>query len=120
MLTLKYLLEIIGFALLIAAAAMMSYDLYRRSTPRWRAAGRLAAIAAVPLLLGLSIQVVPSGMAAVRVSQISGTLPGTLYPGPKPASTITFRAAASRSSHAAPIFAASSAASCARCSISQT
>jgi regulator of protease activity HflC (stomatin/prohibitin superfamily) len=33
------------------------------------------------LLLGLSIVVVPSGFAAVRVSQVSGTLPGTLYAG---------------------------------------
>ncbi|MEI9977047.1 MAG: SPFH domain-containing protein [Ignavibacteriota bacterium] len=32
-------------------------------------------------MCGLSVQVVPSGMAGVRVSQISGTLPGTLYPG---------------------------------------
>ena len=35
----------------------------------------------LPLLLGLSIVVVPSGAAGVRVSQISGTRPGTLYPG---------------------------------------
>ena len=34
-----------------------------------------------PILLALSIVVVPSGMAGVRVSQTSGTLPGTLYPG---------------------------------------
>jgi regulator of protease activity HflC (stomatin/prohibitin superfamily) len=33
------------------------------------------------LLTGLSVQVVPPGMAGVRVSQISGTLPGTLYAG---------------------------------------
>ena len=33
------------------------------------------------MLLALSIVVIPSGMAGVRVSQISGTLPGTLYPG---------------------------------------
>src|SRR5207237_824244 len=34
-----------------------------------------------PMLLALSIVVVPSGMGGVRVSQTSGTLPGTLYPG---------------------------------------
>src|SRR5438270_290752 len=34
-----------------------------------------------PLLVAFSIVVVPSGMAGVRVSQMSGTLPGTLYPG---------------------------------------
>ena len=35
----------------------------------------------IALLAGLSIAVVPAGMAGVRVSQISGTLPDTLYPG---------------------------------------
>jgi len=34
-----------------------------------------------PLLVAFSIVVVPSGMAGVRVSEISGTLPGTLYAG---------------------------------------
>jgi regulator of protease activity HflC (stomatin/prohibitin superfamily) len=34
-----------------------------------------------PILLALGIIVVPSGMAGVRVSQTSGTLAGTLYPG---------------------------------------
>jgi regulator of protease activity HflC (stomatin/prohibitin superfamily) len=34
-----------------------------------------------PLLVAFSIVVVPSGMAGVRVSQMSGTVPGTLYPG---------------------------------------
>ena len=41
----------------------------------------MAALGLLPLLLGLSIQVVPAEMAGVRVSQISGTLPGTLYAG---------------------------------------
>jgi hypothetical protein len=41
----------------------------------------VAALGLLPLLLGLSIQVVPAEMAGVRVSQISGTLPGTLYAG---------------------------------------
>jgi regulator of protease activity HflC (stomatin/prohibitin superfamily) len=50
-------------------------------TLRWQPAARLAALAWVPLLIGLAIVVIPSGMAAVRVSQISGTLAGTLYPG---------------------------------------
>ena len=35
----------------------------------------------VPILLATGIVVVPSGTAGVRVSQTSGTLPGTLYPG---------------------------------------
>src|ERR1039457_4042137 len=88
MLTLKYLLEAVGFVLLTAAAANLLHDFYRRYQqpgepwhPRWRFAGRLAVLAMVRLLIGLSIQVVPSGMAGVRVSQISGTLQGTLYPG---------------------------------------
>src|ERR1017187_942581 len=96
-LTLKYLFEIAGLALLAAAAAILLQDLYRlyeQSTlilnnqprpdpvrPRWRPAGRIAGVALGVLLTGLSIQVVPAGMAGVRVSQISGTLPGTLYPG---------------------------------------
>jgi regulator of protease activity HflC (stomatin/prohibitin superfamily) len=86
MLTLKYLLEAAGFALLAGGAAMALYDAYRlyqqaTFSPRWRAAARLAGLALIPLLAGLSIVVVPSGKAGVRVSQVSGTLPGTLYPG---------------------------------------
>jgi regulator of protease activity HflC (stomatin/prohibitin superfamily) len=41
----------------------------------------LAALAWAPLLIALSIVVVPAGMAAVRVSQLAGTQPGTLYAG---------------------------------------
>jgi regulator of protease activity HflC (stomatin/prohibitin superfamily) len=85
MLTLKYLLEFAGFALLAAAGGVAFYDVYRSYQqpfqPRWRTAGLLAALAPIPLLAGLAIQVVGAGMAGVRVSQISGTLPGTLYPG---------------------------------------
>ena len=87
MLTLKYLFESIGFALLAASAAVVLYDFYRRyrnpdaPPPRWHAAARIAGLALIPLLAGISIVVVPAGMAGVRVSQISGTLPGTLYPG---------------------------------------
>jgi regulator of protease activity HflC (stomatin/prohibitin superfamily) len=97
MLTVKYLLEVAGFVLMAAAAAILLHDLYRLYQqsdlilndqprpaviqPRYRAAGRITAVALVCLLAGLSIQVVPAGMAGVRVSQISGTLPGTLYPG---------------------------------------
>lgn len=35
----------------------------------------------LPLILAAGIVVVPSGMGGIRVSQTSGTLPGTLYPG---------------------------------------
>ena len=81
MLTLKYLLESVGFALLAAGAAMVIYDIRRQAQPRWREAARIAALGLIPMLIGISIVVVPSGMAGVRVSQISGTIPGTLYPG---------------------------------------
>jgi regulator of protease activity HflC (stomatin/prohibitin superfamily) len=82
MLTLKYLLESVGFGLLAASAALLILD-YRSGAAalRWRTAARFAALALIPLLLGISIVVVPAGMAGVRVSQVSGTMPGTLYPG---------------------------------------
>src|SRR5207245_1608384 len=51
------------------------------SQMRWRTSLALAMLAWAPLLLALSIVVVPSGMAGVRVSQTQGTLAGTLYPG---------------------------------------
>src|SRR5258705_13970758 len=47
----------------------------------WRSALALALLAWGPIRLALGIVVVPSGMGGVRVSQTSGTLPGTLYPG---------------------------------------
>jgi regulator of protease activity HflC (stomatin/prohibitin superfamily) len=99
MLFLKYLCLAAGFGALIAAAATLIYDVYlaernRRiaagggeepSTPpkpvRWQLAGRLASFGALAAIAGLSIAVVPSGMAGVRVSQISGTRPEPLYPG---------------------------------------
>jgi regulator of protease activity HflC (stomatin/prohibitin superfamily) len=82
MLTLKYLLETVGFGMLAASAALLILD-YRSGAafPRWRMAARFAALALIPLLVGISIVVVPAGMAGVRVSQVSGTMPGTLYPG---------------------------------------
>src|ERR1700739_2700904 len=50
-------------------------------TPRWSLAAQLFGWGWAPLLLALSIAVVPEGSGGVRVSQISGVLPGTLYPG---------------------------------------
>jgi regulator of protease activity HflC (stomatin/prohibitin superfamily) len=47
----------------------------------WRRSVPLALAGCVPLLIATSIVVVPSGMGGVRISQVSGTLPGTLYPG---------------------------------------
>jgi regulator of protease activity HflC (stomatin/prohibitin superfamily) len=52
-----------------------------RRAIRWNAAAKLVALAAVSAFAGKSIVVVPDGEAAIRVSQISGVRPGTLYPG---------------------------------------
>jgi regulator of protease activity HflC (stomatin/prohibitin superfamily) len=99
MLTLKYLLITGGLAMILAAVCILTYDLYRLllyrralETPggaagaapvavRWRASLALAMLAWGPMLIAFSIVVVPSGMAGIRVSQMSGTVPGTLYPG---------------------------------------
>jgi len=99
MLALKYLLITGGLAMIIAAVCILTYDLYREmlyrrsmETPggatgaapvavRWRTSLALAMLAWGPLLVAFSIVVVPSGMAGVRVSEMSGTVPGTLYPG---------------------------------------
>jgi regulator of protease activity HflC (stomatin/prohibitin superfamily) len=48
---------------------------------RWRRARREAALSALGLLYGMSIVVVPSGWAGIRVSQLWGTRPGALPPG---------------------------------------
>jgi regulator of protease activity HflC (stomatin/prohibitin superfamily) len=99
MLVIKYLLFMGAVATLVIAAARVLVDLYfqfeyRRRLAlhpdltlplprplRWKPAVRLGLLSLLPLLIALSIVVVPSGMAGVRVSQLSGTLPGTLYPG---------------------------------------
>ena len=87
MLLLEYLLMAAGIGFLGAAASVVVFDIVnalRASQPvvvGWRTAVRLALMACVWLLPALSIVVVPSGMGGVRVSQLSGTLPGTLYPG---------------------------------------
>ncbi len=97
MLFLKYLLLWGGIAMMVAAAGLLGYDLYQalyrlqakdgqgsRPEPaniRWRGAVGLALAAWGPILIALSIVVVPAGMGGVRVSQASGTLAGTLYPG---------------------------------------
>jgi regulator of protease activity HflC (stomatin/prohibitin superfamily) len=104
MLALKLLLNLAGVALLMAAAAIPLYGLFVRiqrmrkkagedeqaqdrkvlEPPKeidWRSTVALALAACVPFLIAGSIVVVPSGMGGVRVSQISGTVPGTLYPG---------------------------------------
>src|SRR6266704_334070 len=98
MLFLKYLLTSGGIAMMVIAAGILVYDFYleirHRQTQampeaaptaaphiRWRTSLALTLLAWGPLLIAAGIVVVPSGMAGVRVSQTSGTLPGTLYPG---------------------------------------
>jgi len=98
MLALKYLLMSGGVGMILAAIGTLGYDLYgqalyRRAlaTPgaalppepkaRWRTSLALAFLAWGPILLAFSIVIVPPGRAGVRVSQTSGTVPGTLYPG---------------------------------------
>jgi regulator of protease activity HflC (stomatin/prohibitin superfamily) len=108
MLALKYLLMIVGIGLFGSSGAVVAYDIYlseqlrrllgrgKSSEPgaevattvqrpfrsiRWKLAEQLAIIAIVPILLSLSVVVVPDGFAGVRVSQVWGARPGTLYPG---------------------------------------
>jgi regulator of protease activity HflC (stomatin/prohibitin superfamily) len=99
MLFLKFFMMTVGFGMVAAAALLVAFDFYRAEQyqrllargegevpapprpMRWKKAAKLAAFAVLPILLALSIVVVPSGMAGVRISQISGTRPGTLYPG---------------------------------------
>jgi regulator of protease activity HflC (stomatin/prohibitin superfamily) len=52
-----------------------------RRAIRWAPAAKLVVAAALTALAGLSILVVPDGEAAVRISQLSGVRPGTLYSG---------------------------------------
>jgi len=109
MLTLKFLLVILGIGLFGSAGALVVYDvvvaaqlrrLLRRKAEstegalsasalvprpfgpvRWQRALQLAVLAVLPLLISESIAVVPDGTAGVRLSQIWGARPGTLYPG---------------------------------------
>lgn len=99
MLALRILLMYGGFAMILVAMGILAYDLYREllyrkalATPgidpiptppqwRWRRSLALVFLAWGPILIACSIVVVPSGTAGVRVSQTSGTEPGTLYPG---------------------------------------
>src|SRR5579885_3617916 len=102
MLLLKFLLITAGDALLVAAAVVLGLDVYnyiraRRRIQaaesgteklteaelklRARLAGYISGAGLVLLLLAATFGVVPAGHAAIRVSQISGTEPTTLYPG---------------------------------------
>ena len=92
MILLRYVLILTGIGLLAGAAAILIWDLYQilkfrkrpegePPEPHWRMAKQLSLYAIAPVLAGLSIAVVPSGFAGVRVNQFSGTRPTTLYPG---------------------------------------
>jgi hypothetical protein len=104
MLAIKYLLMVAGVLLLAAGAAIAIYDAWRVfqhsrwllrgtgedvapeliDTPqpvRWRISLALVVVACLPLLIAMSIVVVPSGMGGVCISDTRGTLPGTLYSG---------------------------------------
>jgi regulator of protease activity HflC (stomatin/prohibitin superfamily) len=98
MIALKVLLTLAGVVLLAAALGIPLYGLWVRlmlkrrkaagetELPQpgeiaWRVPVALVLVACLPLLMASGIQVVPSGMGGVRVSQVRGTLPGTLYPG---------------------------------------
>src|SRR6202045_2464277 len=108
MLALKWLLMILGAGLFGSAGALVAYDIFlseqlrrllsrgktdeygaevgalarRPFRPvRWSLALQLTAAGALVLLITESFGVVPDGSAGVRISQIGGARPGTLYPG---------------------------------------
>ena len=87
MLAIKYVLLTGALSMFIAAAIVLGRDARKvmlqpdTSSIRWRLFTRYVVIAVLLLLPGLSVVVVPSGMAGVRVSQLSGTVGGTIYPG---------------------------------------
>jgi len=103
MLALKMLLMIAGVLMLAIAVAIPVYGMITRYRAArrwqmeeaatgelhkhepeeiaWRGPFALALVALIPLLIAASIVVVPSGMGGVKISQIGGTEPGTLYPG---------------------------------------
>ena len=103
MFALKWLLIAASVAVFGTAAGVVGYDVYlamrfqklmssgepgaaekagtRRPVFRWQLAAKLFGLAWAPMLLALSIASVPEGFGGVRISQISGVLPGTLYPG---------------------------------------
>jgi len=104
MLALKYLLMILGIGLFGSAGALVAYDVFLATQLRRLLGGRgageagplagrpfppvrarlalqLAAAGALAILITEAIVVLPDGAAGVRISQILGARPGTLYPG---------------------------------------
>src|SRR5271156_6608797 len=108
MLALKYLLILVGALLFGSAGVLVAYDIYlseqlrrllsgnkpdaasaepgaltrRAARPvRWRLSLQLIGAGTLALLLAQSFIVIPDGAAGVRVSELWGVRPGTLYPG---------------------------------------
>ncbi len=101
MIALKMLLTVAGVLLMAAALGIPVFGIWKRVAMArkkaetdgveikneetveifWRGPLALGIVACLPLLIAASIVVVPSGMGGVRISQVGGTLPGTLYPG---------------------------------------
>jgi hypothetical protein len=102
MFALKWLLMAAGVAMFGTAAGVVGYDVYiatqfqklmnsgepgaaakagTRRPIRWPLAAKWFGWAWAPVLLAMSITFVPEGSGGVRISQISGARPGTLYPG---------------------------------------
>ncbi|MGA2420648.1 MAG: SPFH domain-containing protein [Candidatus Acidiferrum sp.] len=106
MLALKYWLILVGTMLFASAGVLVAYDIYlsehlrrllagnkpegaepgavtRRATRpvRWRLSVQLLGGGALALLLAQTFIVIPDGAAGVRVSELWGVRPGTLYPG---------------------------------------
>ena len=102
MLTLKWLLMAGGLAMFGTAAGIVAYDVFlalqfqrlmgsgqpgademagAHRPIRWQLAAKLFGWAFVPMLLAMSFAMVPEGSGGVRISQITGVEPQTLYPG---------------------------------------
>ena len=106
MIALKMLLTVAGVLMMAAAVTLPLYGVWLRiryelkrkaggdgmllesgvvdpepAPIAWRGPAALALVACIPILIAMSLVVVPSGMGGVRISQIGGTEPGTLYPG---------------------------------------
>jgi regulator of protease activity HflC (stomatin/prohibitin superfamily) len=102
MLALKWLLMSLGIVMFGSAAGVVGYDIYlamqfqrllssgesgaarqigTRRPMRWSLAARLFGLALGVTLLAVSLVIVPEGAGGIRISQISGVRPGTLYPG---------------------------------------
>jgi regulator of protease activity HflC (stomatin/prohibitin superfamily) len=98
MIALKMLLMVAGALMIAAALGIPLYGWWKRidyaqrkaageesvvepEAVSWRIPAMLVTLATLPMLMAASIVVVPSGMGGVRISQIHGTEPGTLYPG---------------------------------------